>query len=65
MEERIVERLSLRDAIARLTERERLIIDLRYFHGLTQEKVARVIGVSQVQISRLEKKALQTMRAYI
>ena len=65
IEDGIVERLALRDAIARLTERERMVIDLRYFHALTQEKVARVIGVSQVQVSRIEKKALAQLRNFI
>ena len=65
IEDGIVERLALRDAIARLTERERMVIDLRYFHALTQEKVARVIGVSQVQVSRIEKKARAQLRNFI
>ncbi|MBQ1264972.1 MAG: SigB/SigF/SigG family RNA polymerase sigma factor [Oscillospiraceae bacterium] len=62
MEERIIEHLALHDALMQLPERERMILDLRYFRGLTQEKVARIVGVSQVQISRIEKKALQTLR---
>ena len=62
MEERIVESLSLRAALAQLSGRERLVIDLRYFHALTQEKVAKIIGVSQVQVSRIEKKALANLR---
>ncbi len=65
MEERIVESLSLRAALAQLSGRERLVIDLRYFHALTQEKVAKIIGVSQVQVSRIEKKALENLRNYI
>ena len=56
---------ALRDAISRLSPRERTVIDLRYFHGLTQERVARVIGVSQVQVSRIEKKALAQLRNFI
>ena len=47
-EEQLMERIALRQAIARLTEREAMVIDLRYFHGLTQERVARILGVSQV-----------------
>ena len=62
MEERIVESLSLRAALAQLSGRERLVIDLRYFHALTPEKVAKIIGVSQVQVSRIEKKALANLR---
>lgn len=65
IEDAIVERMALREAIARLSERERLVIDLRYFRCLTQEKTARVIGVSQVQVSRIEKKALTALRNYI
>ena len=65
LEDTIVERMALREAIARLSERERLVIDLRYFRCLTQEKTARVIGVSQVQVSRIEKKALTALRNYI
>ncbi|MBE6975417.1 MAG: sigma-70 family RNA polymerase sigma factor, partial [Ruminococcaceae bacterium] len=57
-EETMVERIALDQAIARLPEREALVIRLRYFHGLTQERVSRVLEVSQVQVSRIEKKAL-------
>ncbi len=65
MEEEIVERISLREAIACLTEREQMVINLRFFHGLTQDKTARILGVSQVQISRIEKKSLEALRKYI
>lgn len=65
MEEEIVERIALREAIACLTEREQLVIKLRFFHGLTQEKTSKIIGVSQVQISRIEKKALEALRKHI
>ena len=61
-EERLVERFALDEAIARLPERERMIIALRFFHGLTQERAAKVVGVSQVQVSRLERRALQQLR---
>ena len=61
-EERMVEKISLRQAIDGLPERERLVIRLRYFHGLTQQRVAKVMSVSQVQISRIEKKALVLLR---
>ncbi len=61
-EERMVEKIALRQAIERLPERERMVIQLRYFHALTQERVARVLQVSQVQISRIEKKALGILR---
>ena len=65
MEEGILERMALREALKNLTERERLVIELRYFHCLTQQKVAGLIGVSQVQVSRIEKKALAHLRAFL
>ena len=65
MEDRILESLSLRNALSHLTERERMVIDLRYFHGLTQQKIAGLLGVSQVQVSRIEKKALGQLRAFL
>lgn len=61
-EESLVEKISLRQAISALPEREGLVIHLRYFHGLTQERVARILDVSQVQVSRIEKKALGMLR---
>jgi RNA polymerase sporulation-specific sigma factor len=62
MEEGIVERLSLRTAIDGLPERERQVIYLRYFKGLTQDKTAKILAVSQVQVSRLERKAIEQLR---
>lgn len=61
-EESLVEKISLRQAISKLPERERMVIQLRYYHGLTQERVAKVMDVSQVQVSRIEKKALSNLR---
>ena len=61
-EERMVERIALLQAIDRLEERETMVIRLRYFHGLTQQRVASVLNVSQVQVSRIEKKALAHLR---
>lgn len=61
-EEKLVERISLKQAISRLPEREKTVIQLRYFHGLTQDRVAKVLNVSQVQVSRIEKKALANLR---
>ena len=61
-EEVMVEKIALRQAVERLPERERMVIQLRYFHSLTQDRVSRVLGVSQVQISRIEKKALSALR---
>ena len=65
MEEKIVERIALREAITSLSEREQMVIKLRFFHGLTQDKTAKILGVSQVQISRIEKKALENLRKFI
>ena len=64
-EERLLEKIALRQAIAELPQRERTVIQLRYFHGLTQDRVARVLGVSQVQVSRIEKKAIGILREKI
>lgn len=64
-EENMIERLSLRQAICRLPEREAMVIRLRYYHGLTQERVSKVLMVSQVQVSRIEKKALVKLKEYM
>ena len=64
-EEMWVEHLSLNDAIKKLNDREREIISLRFFSGKTQMEVAEMIGISQAQVSRLEKNALRTMRSYL
>lgn len=61
-EEKLLERMALRQAIEKLPEREAMVINLRYFHGLTQERVSKVLSVSQVQVSRIEKKALAKLR---
>lgn len=61
-EDKLLERIALTEAIARLPERDALVIKLRYYHGLTQDRVSKVLGVSQVQVSRIEKKALKTLR---
>ena len=64
-EETWVEHLSLYDAMHLLNEREYEIISLRFFEGKTQMEVANQIGISQAQVSRLEKNALKTMRNYL
>ncbi len=64
-EDRMLEKISLRQAIDQLPEREALVIKLRYFHGLTQQRVSVVLSVSQVQVSRIEKKALSCLRAML
>ena len=61
-EENLVEKISLRQAVEKLPQRENMVIKLRYFHGLTQDRTAKVLQVSQVQVSRIEKKALQRLR---
>ena len=60
----MIEHIALAQALEQLGRRDRLVIELRYFHGLTQERIARIIGVSQVQVSRIEKKALGLLRQY-
>lgn len=62
IEEELVEKLALREAIEQLPERERTVIQLRYYRGFTQERTARVVGVSQVQVSRLERRAVEKLR---
>ena len=62
MEDGILERMALKQAVSNLSAREQMVISLRYFHGLTQQKVASIIGVSQVQVSRIEKRALAALR---
>lgn len=64
-EENWVENLSLREAMKRLDDREYNIIRLRFFEGKTQTEVADEISISQAQVSRLEKNALNTMRSYL
>ena len=61
-QEDVLEHLILKEAIAKLSERERKIVFLRYFRDLTQSEVARRIGVSQVQISRLEGKIMEKFK---
>lgn len=61
-EERMLEKMALRQAINKLSDRERQVISLRYYHGLTQDRVAKILCVSQVQISRIEKKAIARLR---
>lgn len=61
-EDGMIERIALREALEELPEKERLTILLRFFKGLTQEQAARILGVSQVQVSRLERRALEKLR---
>lgn len=64
-EETWIEHLSLGDAMGKLSAREHEIITLRFFRGKTQMEVAQIVGISQAQVSRLEKNALKTMRSYL
>ena len=61
-EERLVEYVALRQAIEQLPEKERQVIFLRFYHGMTQVRASRVMNVSQVQISRLERRAMKRLR---
>lgn len=64
-EERVIEYMSLREAIFTLPEKERTVIALRYYRGMTQEKTAKILQVSQVQVSRLERKAVESLRKFL
>lgn len=61
-EEKMLEHLLLRQSLERIPQREQMLISLRYFHGLTQEQTAKIMQVSQVQVSRIEKKAIGHLR---
>ena len=62
-EDRMLEQVNLRALVEQLPDRERKVIALRYYHGLTQQSCAKVLGVSQVQISRLERRAMEALRS--
>ena len=59
---KIVDKLTINDMIEKLNNREKVIIKLRYFNGKTQTQVAKILGISQVQVSRIEKKILENMK---
>ena len=61
-EERLIEHVSLREAIDKLSEKEKKVLGLRYWRGMTQDRAAKVLGVSQVQVSRLERRAVEQLR---
>ena len=61
-EERLLEQVALRSAIEKLPQKEGSVIALRFYRGMTQEAAARVLGISQVQVSRLERRAVDTLR---
>ncbi|VBB07987.1 rna polymerase sigma-70 [Lucifera butyrica] len=60
-----IEKLALEEVISRLPPKERTVIQLRFFEDRTQAEIAAVIGLSQVQVSRIEKNALKTIREYL
>jgi len=64
-EEKMVEHVALRAAMEKLPDRERQVLSLRYYHGMTQQNCAKVMRVSQVQISRLERRAVEALREYL
>lgn len=64
-EEMMLERISLRQAIKKLPDKERMVVSMRYFHGLTQQRVSMILGVSQVQVSRLEKRAINLLKEFM
>ncbi len=64
-EERLLEHVALSQAMDKLPEPERMALALRYWHGMTQTAASRVMGVSQVQVSRLEKRAVEKLRQYL
>ncbi|MDO4454257.1 MAG: RNA polymerase sporulation sigma factor SigG [Eubacteriales bacterium] len=64
-EENWIEDIAIKEAMRHLEERERYIVELRFYEGKTQMEVAQEIGISQAQVSRLEKSALKNMRYYL
>ena len=64
-EEKLIEYTALREGIEALEPREREVIKLRFYRGLTQQSAARIMNVSQVQISRLERRAIDELRTYL
>jgi RNA polymerase sporulation-specific sigma factor len=60
-----IKKISLKEAVSKLNEREKQIVNMRFFQGRTQMEVANEIGISQAQVSRLEKNALNSMRKYV
>ena len=65
IEDEVINKVLIDDILGQLKPREKEIILLRYFRGKTQAEIAKVIGVSQVQISRIEKKAIERIRSNI
>ena len=64
-DENWTDRIALKDALKRLSERERRILSLRFYEGKTQMEVSAEVGISQAQVSRLEKGAINTIKKNI
>ena len=64
-EDKLIETVALRDAVSKLPQKEQMVIMLRYYRGMTQDSAAKVLKVSQVQVSRLEKKAMMQLRQFL
>ncbi len=65
IEDNTLEYITLSQAIEKLNQRERVVIMLRFFRCMTQQQAARVMGISQVQVSRIERAALKNLREYM
>lgn len=65
IEDTVLESVALSEALAQLPTRDRAILSLRFFRGLTQDKTAKIMKISQVQVSRIERAALKKLREYI
>lgn len=65
VDENWIEHISLRDALSKLGEREKRIVNLRFFRGRTQTEVAEEVGISQAQVSRLEKSAIEHLKKFL
>ena len=64
-EEKVVENILLKEVLGKLEKRERQIIMLRYFEDRTQSEIGELLNISQVQVSRIEKKVLSKLKSYI
>ena len=64
-DEKWTENLALSEAVSKVGEREREILYLRYFEGKTQVEISKLVNISQAQVSRLEKSAIESIRKYL
>ena len=65
LEDKLVEYVALKEAISTRPEQEKAVIILRFYRGLTQDKSAKILGISQVQVSRLERRAIDSLRSLL